>query len=225
MNAIIRLDNVSKSFFSKHGEENKVLKNIYLEVEPGEMVAVTGPSGSGKTTLLNILGFVTGATKGSYYLENRNANTLDKKEIQRIRNSKIGFVVQDFDLIEDINAYDNIGLPLLFNKKISYEDMPSMINNALKKVGMFQYGQERVEYLSGGQKQRIGLARAIVQKPDIILADEPTGALDREATDNVLKLLKEINKQGTTIIIVTHNPIVAEICNREIVLNDGQIMN
>lgn len=225
MNAIIRLDNVSKSFFSKHGEENKVLKNIYLEVEPGEMVAITGPSGSGKTTLLNILGFVTGVTKGSYYLENRNANTLDKKEIQRIRNSKIGFVVQDFDLIEDINAYDNIGLPLLFNQKISYEDMPSMINNALKKVGMLQYGQERVEYLSGGQKQRIGLARAIVQKPDIILADEPTGALDREATDNVLKLLKEINKQGTTIIIVTHNPIVAEICNREIVLNDGQIMN
>lgn len=160
MNAIIRLDNVSKSFFSKHGEENKVLKNIYLEVEPGEMVAITGPSGSGKTTLLNILGFVTGVTKGSYYLENRNANTLDKKEIQRIRNSKIGFVVQDFDLIEDINAYDNIGLPLLFNQKISYEDMPSMINNALKKVGMLQYGQERVEYLSGGQKQRIGVSKS-----------------------------------------------------------------
>ena len=225
MDTIIRLDKVSKSFYSKRREENKVLKNIDLEIEPGEMIAVTGPSGSGKTTLLNILGLVTSITKGKYYLENRETNSLDKKGIQKIRNSKIGFLVQDFNLIDDISAYDNIGLPLLFNQKVSYEEMPSMINNALKKVGMLQYGQERVEYLSGGQKQRIGLARAIVQKPDIILADEPTGALDRDSSEHVLKLLKEINNMGTTIIIVTHNPSVAKGCKREVVLQDGEIMD
>ena len=225
MDTIIRLDKVSKSFYSKRREENKVLKNIDLEIEHGEMIAVTGPSGSGKTTLLNILGLVTSITKGKYYLENREASSLDKKEIQKIRNSKIGFLMQDFNLIDDISACDNIGLPLLFNQKVSYEEMPSMINNALKKVGMLQYGQERVEYLSGGQKQRIGLARAIVQKPDIILADEPTGALDRDSSEHVLKLLKEINNMGTTIIIVTHNPSVAKGCKREVVLQDGEIMD
>lgn len=223
MGSLIKLENISKSFYTKSKNENKVLHDINLEIQSGDMVAVTGESGSGKTTLLNILGCHSKATSGAYFFNGVNTTLLEQKAIQNIKNEKIGFVIQDYGLLEEFNVYDNIELPLLFNKNISYTDIPLKVFEVLKKVSLHNYAQEVVENLSGGQKQRIAIARAVVMNPPVLIADEPTGALDIKTTENVLDLFKRINKEGTTLIIATHNSNVSRICNREIRLNDGRI--
>lgn len=222
---LIQLRDVSKSFYSKGGRESKILKNINLQIEAGELIGITGDSGSGKTTLLNILGCVSSVTEGDYYLNNQKMDLSHQKLIQTIKNRMIGFIEQDFKLLDELNVYDNIMLPLLFNEEISFNEMNEKIKKALLRVGLPQKANEKTEYLSGGEKQRVAIARAIVIEPSIILADEPTGALDVATSDKIIKLLKEINQAGTTIIIVTHNKLIAKDCDREIVLSDGKIVS
>lgn len=220
----MHLENVSKSYYSKCGNEYKVLKNINLEIKSGEMLGITGDSGSGKSTLLNILGCNTDITSGKYYLDGHETNNLKHSKRQKIKNEFFGLVLQEFGLIDSISAYDNIEVPLLLNNAISFNEMPLMIEKALQRVDVLHLSNKIIETLSGGEKQKVAIARAIVMKPEIILADEPTGSLDSTSTNMIINVLRKINEEtSATIVLVTHNPMVSEHCDRVVKLVDGKM--
>jgi putative ABC transport system ATP-binding protein len=204
--------------------ENKVnaLRGLDLSINNGELVAIVGPSGSGKTTLLNILGCLDSPNKGEYFINNIDVSNLNQKELANIRNSRFGFVVQNFALLDDYTVYENIKIPLDYSN-IKIKDKKEKIINVLKKLNIEDKTNKYPTELSGGQCQRVAIARALVNNPDIILADEPTGALDREMGQQVIDIFKEINNDSKTIIIVTHDSNIASQCDRIITIEDGRI--
>ena len=219
---MIELQDVNKIYKTQSGNFYG-LKNISIKINPGEMVAICGTSGAGKTTLLNILGLVDRFDSGTYLLDGVSVGELKDKKMSEYRNKKIGFVFQDFALLNDQKVLYNVLLPLLYNKKYSYRQAIQKAENVLTIMGIDSQKNKLVNQLSGGQKQRVAIARAIVNDPAVILADEPTGALDNTTTQQVLECLTNINKIGTTVIVVTHDKEVASFCSRTITIDDGEI--
>ncbi|HIP93631.1 MAG TPA: ABC transporter ATP-binding protein [Desulfurobacteriaceae bacterium] len=222
MRPLIKLENVNKIY--KSGKiETHVLKDINLEIYPGEFVAIMGPSGSGKTTLMNILGLLDRPSSGKYYLNGMEVSLLDDNEISKLRNEYIGFVFQAFYLISYLNVLDNVLLPMLYSsKKLPFEKRAKEL---LEKLGMKDRMYFKPNQLSGGQKQRVAIARALLNDPFIILADEPTGQLDSKSSKAVMEIFRNLNREGKTIILVTHDPFVANYAKRKIYLKDGKIVD
>lgn len=202
----------------------KVLTGIDLEIHKGEMVAIMGSSGSGKSTLLNIIGMLDGYDEGNYYLDDMLIKDLNEKQAARYRGKYIGFVFQSFNLVNFKNALENVALPLYY-QNVARKERNLRAMEYLGKVGLEPWATHLPGELSGGQKQRVAVARALINNPKVILADEPTGALDSHTSQEVIDLLKEINKQGITVIIVTHENDIAAQTDRIIQLKDGQIIN
>lgn len=200
-----------------------VLKGIDLAIEEGEYVAIMGPSGSGKSTLMNLIGCLDRPTGGSYVLEGKNLTTLDNDQLAHIRNQRIGFVFQQFNLLPRSTALDNVILPMIY-ANIPKQKRRQQAIQALTRVGLGEHLFHRPSQLSGGQQQRVAIARALVNRPALVLADEPTGALDTETSQEVMDLLTELNQQRITIIIVTHSPEIAAQTKRVIQVQDGLIM-
>ncbi|MCS7199117.1 MAG: ABC transporter ATP-binding protein [Caldimicrobium sp.] len=198
----------------------EILKGINLEVEKGEFLAIMGPSGGGKSTLLNIIGLLDRPTSGSYLFENREVSTLSTNELAKLRNEKIGFVFQAFHLIPWATAQENVLLPLLYRGKIDQEDI-YRAQGLLDRLGLKNHINLKPAELSGGQQQRVAIARALINNPSLLLADEPTGNLDSQSSREVMDILTELNKEGLTIIIVTHDSEVAKRANRIKILKDG----
>lgn len=215
---LIELKNISKQY----REETTILKGVDLCIEDGDYIALMGPSGAGKTTLMNIMGCLDRATQGEYFLDGNEISDYPEKEKARLRNEKFGFVVQDFALINEMTVYENVRLPLRYRKKRLKKEREH-IESILKSLEIEDKKEIRVCDLSGGQQQRVAIARAIVNSPEIILADEPTGALDQETGREVMEIFSKLNQQGKTIIIVTHDPNIVAKCNRIIKIVDGKI--
>jgi putative ABC transport system ATP-binding protein len=201
--------------------ETRALHGIDLEVGAGEFVAVTGPSGSGKTTFLNIAGLLEELTAGEYLLDGVNVKQLDDRARSRLRNEKIGFVFQSFNLIPDLNLYDNVDVPLRY-RGLPRADRRRRIEHALEQVGLASRLRHFPAELSGGQQQRVAIARAIAGDPKLLLADEPTGNLDSQMAREVMQLLEDLNAKGTVVLIVTHDPEIAARAQRNVHIVDGR---
>lgn len=219
---MIKLKNIQKSY-PVGGGSLEVLKGIDLTIEKGEMVSIMGSSGSGKSTLLNIIGILDDFDSGEYYLDGKLIDHISEKNAAHLRNSFIGFVFQSFNLIPFKNALENVALPLYY-KGISRKKRNATALEYLDKVGLKDWAEHMPSELSGGQKQRIAIARALITNPKVILADEPTGALDSTTSYEVMDLLKEVNKEGMTVVIVTHEHDISEMTQRLINLHDGKII-
>ncbi|MBP1905666.1 putative ABC transport system ATP-binding protein [Paenibacillus turicensis] len=219
--SLVHLENLGKQY----DEYGFALKNITMQVEQGEMVAIIGESGSGKSTLLNIIGGALEQDKGTYLFQGKALNELSDAQISTVKNKEIGYIWQDFGLIENLSVFQNVKLPLLFNKDVPMEQIEQLVRKVLTKVQLNQYISKKVKRLSGGEKQRVAIARAIVNRPQLIIADEPTAALDSVTTIKIMELLKTINKTNkTSFVIATHNREVAAMCDRVIELKDGEIV-
>ena len=221
MKKLIDLRNINKTY--RNGDQElKVLKNINLTVGEGEFVAIMGPSGSGKSTLMNIIGMLDRPTTGEYFLGNEDVANLGDKKLAKVRNNQIGFVFQQFFLLSKLNALQNVELPLIY-AGVSQGSRKNLAKQYLEKVDLGTRMTHLPSELSGGQKQRVAIARALVNNPSIILADEPTGALDTKTGEQIMELLTELNAEGKTIIMVTHEPEIAAYAKRQIVIRDGVI--
>jgi ABC-type antimicrobial peptide transport system, ATPase component len=217
---MIHLENINKTYYN--GAPLHVLKGINLDIDRGEFVSIMGASGSGKSTLLNILGILDNYDTGDYYLNNVLIKNLSETRSAEYRNQMIGFIFQSFNLISFKNAMENVALPL-FYQNISRKKRNILAMEYLDKLGLREWAHHMPNELSGGQKQRVAIARALISKPQIILADEPTGALDSKTSVEVLDILKEVNAQGMTLIVVTHESGVANQTNKIIHIKDGII--
>ena len=204
--------------------ETHALREFSLEVAEGDFVSVTGPSGSGKTTFLNIAGLLEQFTDGRYILDSRDISGLSDAESSAVRNEKIGFIFQSFNLIPDLNLFDNIDVPLRY-RGFSATERKRRIEKVLETVGLASRMKHLPSQLSGGQQQRVAIARALAGEPRILLADEPTGNLDSHMARGVMELISEINQSGTTIIMVTHDPELAEMASRNVHILDGRVSN
>ena len=202
--------------------ETHALRDFNLEVKEGEFVAVTGPSGSGKTTFLNIAGLLETFEEGHYLLDGQDVSRLNDNVRSKLRNEKIGFIFQGFNLISDLNIFDNVDVPLRY-RGFSSSERKKRINNALEMVGLAARARHLPSQLSGGQQQRVAIARALAGEPKFLLADEPTGNLDSLMARQVMEMLEEINKNGMTIVMVTHDPDLARRAHRNIQIVDGQV--
>ena len=220
---MLRMQDVSK-IYRTDTVETHALRQFSLHVEEGEFVSVTGPSGSGKTTFLNIAGLLEEATGGTYELDGRDVAGLNDAERSRLRNEKIGFIFQSFNLIPELDVFDNVDVPLRYRGFDSAERR-KRIERVLDIVGLASRSKHLPSQLSGGQQQRVAIARALAGEPRFLLADEPTGNLDSHMADSVMDLLTEINNGGTTIIMVTHEPSLAERAERNIFVRDGQVFD
>ena len=218
---IIKTENLTKDY-ETGTQVVSALKGINLSVEKGEFLSIMGPSGSGKTTLMNIIGCLDSPTNGSYYLNNKSVSKLDDDELAKIRNEEIGFVFQSFHLLARNTAFDNVMLPLKY-AGVGREEATKRSNNVLDLVGLSSRSKHTPAELSGGQQQRVAIARALVNKPSILFADEPTGNLDSKTGEDVMKIFKDINENGQTIILITHEDSVAKQSNRIITIMDGLI--
>lgn len=221
---MIEVSNLTKIYNPKKANEFTALKNISLKINDGEMSAIIGKSGAGKSTLLHILACIDDYQSGEYKIDETLVKQLSERQSARIRNEKIGMVMQDFALVEDFTAIENVLLPLEFSKHKNSNRQKKALN-ALKSVGMEQFAKKPVNKLSGGQKQRVAIARAIVNEPSLILADEPTGALDTKTSAEIMDVFRKLHSEGKTIVIVTHDPGVAEQCERIIEISDGIIIS
>ena len=218
---MIELENIEKTYFTG-GIRTQVLKGISFHVAAGEYVAIMGPSGSGKTTLMNIMGCLDKPTGGNYRLEGINTVELDDEPLAKVRNSKIGFVFQLFNLLQRTTAFKNVLLPLIYSEQFP-PDAAKRAENALAAVGLADRMHFRPNTLSGGEQQRVAIARALITNPSIILADEPTGNLDSQSGVELLDIFKNLHEQGRTIVVVTHDRSVAEQAQRILLLKDGMI--
>ena len=218
---MLTMKNINK-VFKTDLVETHALRDFNLEVKEGEFVAVTGPSGSGKTTFLNIAGLLEGFTHGEYHLDDVNISNLSDNKAAAIRNEKIGFIFQGFNLIPDLNLAENVEVPLRY-RGFSAKESQRRVKQALEQVGLGARMKHLPSQLSGGQQQRVAIARALAGEPRFLLADEPTGNLDSLMARQVMELLEEINKAGTTIIMVTHDPELARRAQRNIQIVDGQV--
>nr|WP_282917515.1 ABC transporter ATP-binding protein [Streptococcus canis] len=218
---LMQLKNIVKSY--KNGDQDlKVLKGIDLTVYEGEFLAIMGPSGSGKSTLMNIIGLLDRPTSGDYTLNGTEVEVLNDRKLAKVRNEEIGFVFQQFFLLTKLTALQNVELPLIY-AGVSVSKRRERAKKFLEKVELGMRMKHLPSELSGGQKQRVAIARALVNNPSIILADEPTGALDTKTGQQIMELLTELNKEGKTIIMVTHEPEIADFATRKIVIRDGEI--
>ena len=220
---MITLTNIKKVYNPKKANEFEALHGVSAEIKDGELVAIIGKSGAGKSTLLHILACIDSYQDGEYRIDDTLVKGLSERKYARIRNEKIGMVMQDFALVEDFTALENVMIPLNFSKK-KIKGKKEKALAALKSVGIEELAKKPCNKLSGGQKQRVAIARAIVNEPSMILADEPTGALDTKTSAEIMELFKTLNSQGRTVIIVTHDPKVAEQCGRVIEISDGEIV-
>ncbi|MCC0761913.1 ABC transporter ATP-binding protein [Clostridioides sp. ES-S-0006-03] len=217
---LIKLENIQK-YYKVGKDELHVLKSLNLEIESGEFVMIMGKSGSGKTTLLNILGFLDVFDEGRYIFDGTDVTNLSENERSVFRNINIGFVFQQFNLIETLNIYQNVELPLIYNKILKKSEREEIVKSKLKSVGLLDKIKQKPLQLSGGQQQRVAIARCLANDPQIIFADEPTGALDSETSKEIMELLTELNEQGKTIIMVTHDQDLTKYATKVIRLKDG----
>lgn len=221
---MIRLNKISKIYNKGKSNAFQALTDINIEIADGELVAIIGTSGAGKSTLLHILACIDSYESGEYYIDDTLVKNYSEKKLAQIRNKKIGMVMQDFALVDDFSALQNVMLPLDFSKSKVSEKKEKCLK-ALQAVGMEKFAHHQSNKLSGGQKQRVAIARAIVNEPSIILADEPTGALDSKTSVEIMELFKSLNAAGRTVIIVTHDMKIAQQCKRVIRIEDGKIVD
>lgn len=218
--SILTLRNIGKTYNKGKSNSCEALKNANLEINSGDLMAIIGESGSGKSTLLHILGCLDNPTSGEMYFDGSKVNFKSTKKLANYRSEKIGFVLQDFGLILGETALENVCVPLLFSKT-PFSKMKKQAHDSLSLLGIDNLANKRVNQLSGGQKQRVAIARALVNNPDIILADEPTGALDSKTSSEIVNTLLELNEKGKTVIIVTHDAKIAKLCHRVVSISDG----
>lgn len=219
---MLRIKNVGKTYSNNF----KALTDINLEVADGEFLAVMGPSGSGKSTLINILGLLDNDYTGDYFLSNENYKHSDDATLSAVRGDEIGFVFQNFKLLSSYTVYENIEIPLIYSKTKTITDRKSVINEVIEQVGLSGKENSLPKELSGGQQQRVAIARAIVNNPDIIIADEPTGALDSKTSLEIMNIFTHLNETfDTTIIMVTHDKEVADFAMRTVYIRDGRLYN
>ena len=223
-NELVKLSNICK-IYSLEDIETWALKDVDLSISEGEYISICGSSGCGKSTLLSILGLLNTPTSGSYWFKGNDISGYGKSKRTRIRNEKIGFIFQAFNLIGDMTVYENVELPLSYRKDISKKDRRQLVMLALEKVGMDHRISHFPSQLSGGQQQRIAIARAIVGNPPILYADEPTGNLDSKNAHMIMELLNELNALGSAVVMVTHDTKFSTYANRIVTLSDGQVIN
>ncbi len=221
---MIKIEKLNKTYNYKKSNSFHALKDISLEIADGELTAIIGRSGAGKSTLLHIIGCIDTFESGTYTIDDTTIQKLSDKRLAKIRNEKIGIVMQDFALVEEYSVLENVKIPLSFSKKKHSKSATALAMQALEKVGLSDLARKPANKLSGGQKQRVAIARAIVNDPSFILADEPTGALDTKTSDEIMELFKKLNSEGKTVIIITHDPKVAASCQRQIEISDGEIV-
>lgn len=218
---MLKLKDIHKSY-QQGSQEFPILKGIDLHVKEGDFLAIMGPSGSGKSTLMNIIGCLDKASAGSYHIEGTDVSDLSDNQLSDLRNQKIGFVFQNFNLMPKLTACQNVELPLTY-MKVPKKERRERALEMLRLVGLEERSDFKPMELSGGQKQRVAIARALVTNPSFILGDEPTGALDTKTSVQIMELFKQFNGQGKTIVIITHEPEVAQLCKQTVVLRDGNI--
>lgn len=218
---ILALNNITKAY-CLGDEETIVLNNITLTVSKGDFLAILGPSGSGKSTLMNIIGCLDSASSGEYTLSDQQVDALDEKELAAIRNKEVGFVFQQFQLLPRLNALQNVELPLVY-AGVSERERKNQARQMLERVGLSDKLNHRPNQLSGGQQQRVAIARAMVTEPTILLADEPTGALDQKNGQQIMELFHQLHEEGKTIIMITHDIEIAKNASRIVHLLDGQL--
>ena len=220
MSSLIKLKDINK-YYKVGKEKFHVLKSLNTNIEEGDFVMIMGKSGSGKTTLLNVLAFLDKFDTGSYFFNYENVSSLNENQRSVFRNKYIGFIFQQFNLIETLNIYQNVELPLIYDGKLNKSERENIVKEKLEQVGLLDKIKSLPLQLSGGQQQRVAIARSLVNNPKLIFADEPTGALDSETSDDIMSLLKELNKQGKTIIMVTHDADLIKYATKVIRLKDG----
>lgn len=226
---MIKLEKVSK-YYGTDECRYKALKDISIQIKRGEMVSLMGPSGSGKSTMLNILGLLDNEYEGKYLLDDIDVSNISEAQRAKFRSEKIGFVFQSFHLLKDLTALENVKMGLIISntikkgKKLKKGEMIKESVDMLKMMGLEKQINQKASQLSGGQQQRVAVARALINNPSVILADEPTGALDQKNGEEIMNILKELNKQGKTVIIVTHDEKVSNYCNRKLRIVDGEFL-
>ena len=221
--AVIRVAGLGKSYETAAGLF-PALKGVDLDVRPGEFIAIMGPSGSGKSTFMNLLGCLDTPTVGDYFLAGENVAQMDKDALALLRNRTLGFVFQGFNLLPRMSLQDNVALPLVY-AGVDRETRQAKARELLAKVGLGKYAESLPSRISGGQQQRVAIARALVNRPRLILADEPTGNLDSHTSEEIMRLFEELNGEGITIVLVTHEPDIAAHCKRQVRFLDGQIVS
>ena len=221
---LIDIRNLYKIYNEGKESEVRALDGVSLQIDKGEFVAIVGQSGSGKSTLMNVLGCLDIPTYGEYYLEGTDVTALSDKQLAHIRNKEIGFIFQGYNLIQELDALENVTLPLIY-RGVSIFDREDLAMEALAKVGMDSRAHHRPSEMSGGQQQRVAIARAIATKPPIIMADEPTGALDSKTGRHVLEILRDLYRGGTTVILITHDDGIAATAKRVVRLSDGRVIS